>query len=542
MHRDTYTFLKLKRISFISFILYLLFQGSLLISPIIMKKIIDIYIPLEDIRNTIYSIIIFVLLPCLVVLVQVLYNYITIKYIRNEANLMSIQILKHTCSKPLSFFNDNNSIELSSKISQDTINYLSYFVSEYPEQIVSIILLIASITYVFINNLTIGLIQLLFIPLLFPIKLIYKNIDSKIKKTIHNNHEASQIRGDLFRGIKYVKTMNIENYSINKIDSLNKETSEIWGKIASLDTLSGFWGSGFLTMLFSGLTFGLSAFFFIDGIIPSIGTIIAIFSYSQIYYNYTNKVFKNIIDHKKIDLTYQDLLKEHQKRIQTNQLENKIILDDINTIRIKDLNYSYSSNKEILSNISMDFLPKKIYGIKGKSGIGKTTILDLLIKLYPSPAGKIFINDHDINELDEKNIRSLISKVTQEVFIFPGTIKENFLIVNNHLKDEEIYEYLELVDLKNHVLEFKDKLNSIPGELGKLLSGGERQRLSIAISLSRNKKWILLDEITSNMDSFLEIKIKNNLKNYFQANEISSIIVTHSEELLSICDFIYEIK
>jgi ABC-type bacteriocin/lantibiotic exporter with double-glycine peptidase domain len=533
--------LNIKRISILSFLLYLLFQGSALIAPFIMKQIIDVYIPISDIKNTIFSIIVFVLVPCIVVLIQVLYNYITIKFIRNKGNEMSISILKKVTNQNLNFFNDKDSIELSNKIGRDTIEYLSYYVSEQPELLVSVILGISSLVYIFINNPIIGFVQLIFIPLLFPIKLIYKNINSSIKKTIDNNAKSAQYRGDLFRGIKYIKTNNIENYPLNKIEELNKETSSIWGKIASLDTLSGFWGVGFLTMLFSGITFGLSAIFFINEMyIDSIGTIIALFSYASIYYNYTNKVFKTLIDKKKIDSSYQELLNDYNKFEVSKEVKKELL--EIEDIKINNLSYSYVDEKEVLKNITLNFKAGNIYGIQGESGIGKTTLLDLMIKLYHVNNESIYINSIDINDLDDVNIRSLISKVTQEIFIFPGSIKENFLIINPNLSDDEIYYFLEISELKDYILKLPNALDSMPGELGKLLSGGERQRLSIAIALSRKTKWVLFDEVTSNMDSLLEGRIQSNLNKYIKENNISAVIVSHSSEFLKICDFIFKIN
>ena len=161
----------------------------------------------------------------------------------------------------------------------------------------------------------------------------------------------------------------------------------------------------------------------------------------------------------------------------------------------------------------------------GKSGEGKSTIIDLIMKNYDINEGKILIGNYDINKLTESTIRDNISVVSQEPYIFNLTIKDNIKLVNKQASDEEIIEVCKRAQIHDFIMSKKDGYDTYIGENGITLSGGQKQRLAIARALIKKSKIILLDEATSSLDNESQEKIKQIMKELSKNHTV--IIVAH---------------
>lgn len=181
-------------------------------------------------------------------------------------------------------------------------------------------------------------------------------------------------------------------------------------------------------------------------------------------------------------------------------------------------------------------------GIIGKSGSGKSTIFDLLLKLYPLTDGKILIDQINLNEIKSDDLRRHLTRISQETFLFPGTIKDNMLLVNPNATNEDIYKALSSACLDTYIDSLPNRLETDVGEAGKLMSGGERQRLSLAQGILRNTPFLLLDEVTANLDSKTEQSIRENLYKLSKEKDITIISISHSLDFLKYADIIYEIQ
>lgn len=212
-------------------------------------------------------------------------------------------------------------------------------------------------------------------------------------------------------------------------------------------------------------------------------------------------------------------------------------LSQINgNFEFKDVSFGYNENL-VLKDFNLKIDAGKTYGLVGKSGSGKTTIFNLLCKLYDIKSGTILIDNKNINDLDEKSIRGNITIITQNPYIFNMSIKENLQLVKNNVTEEEIIEACKLACLDEYIESLPDKYNTIVGEGGVNLSGGQRQRLAIARALIQKTKIILFDEATSALDNETQNKIQeaiNNLKNNY-----TIIIIAHRLSTIVNCDKIF---
>lgn len=218
----------------------------------------------------------------------------------------------------------------------------------------------------------------------------------------------------------------------------------------------------------------------------------------------------------------------------------KKTLDKLNgNFEFKKVSFGYNDSL-VLKDMSFKINAGETVGFVGKSGSGKTTIFNLLCKLYNVEMGKILIDGNDINELDEKSIRGNITIISQNPYIFNMSIKENFQLVKKDVTDIEIKEACRVACLDDFIETLPEKYDTLMGEGGVNLSGGQRQRLAIARALIQNTKIILFDEATSALDNETQTKIQKAIDNL--KGDYTIIIIAHRLSTIVNCDKIFIIE
>ena len=181
-------------------------------------------------------------------------------------------------------------------------------------------------------------------------------------------------------------------------------------------------------------------------------------------------------------------------------------------IKFKDINFSYELDEgKTLSSINLEFKGGKMTSLVGHSGSGKSTILNLIPRIYDAQSGDITIDNQSIYKSTLKSLREEISMVSQETTLFDDTIKNNIKYANEHASDEQIYEVAKLSFCDEFINNLPNKFETFIGENGVRLSGGEKQRISIARAMIKRSSIILLDEATSSLDTETESKIQEAL-------------------------------
>lgn len=202
----------------------------------------------------------------------------------------------------------------------------------------------------------------------------------------------------------------------------------------------------------------------------------------------------------------------------------------------RNVSFGYNENM-VLKNLSFKISSGNTVGIVGKSGSGKTTIFNLLCKLYDVNSGEIRIDNVNIEELDEEAIRGNITIISQNPYIFNMSIKDNLKLVKSDITDEEIVEACKTACLDDYIESLPKKYDTIVGEGGINLSGGQRQRLAIARALVQNTKIILFDEATSALDNVTQLKIQTAIDNL--KGNYTLIIIAHRLSTIINCDKIF---
>lgn len=334
------------------------------------------------------------------------------------------------------------------------------------------------------------------------------------------------------KGTHDIKLLNIVEHFKNKVsgnlDELCNDT------VGSIKVDSGYvFLRTIVVYAFTTVLIVLSIYFVKFDVIK-VSSLIAIFMYkdrlftSILYLAWTERQLKEfalsaerifeVIDHSKFKL-------EHYGNKRVNELSGKI--------EFKNVYFKYEKDS-VLKGVSFNIEPKDTVAIVGKSGSGKTTIVNLISKIYEVDKGSILLDGNNINDLDKYSIRNNISVISQKPYLFNMTIKENLLLVSPNASQKQIENVCKICELHDYIMNLPKKYNTLVGESGVTLSGGECQRVAIARALLMKTNIILFDEATSALDNETQENIQKAINNI--SSEYTMIIIAHRLSTIKNCN------
>ena len=334
------------------------------------------------------------------------------------------------------------------------------------------------------------------------------------------------------KGTHDIKLLNIVEHFKNKVsgnlDELCNDT------VGSIKVDSGYvFLRTVVVYAFTAVLIVLSIYFVKFDVIK-VSSLIAIFMYkdrlftSILYLAWTERQLKEfalsaerifeVIDHSKFKL-------EHYGNKRVNELSGKI--------EFKNVYFKYEKDS-VLKGVSFNIEPKDTVAIVGKSGSGKTTIVNLISKIYEVDKGSILLDGNNINDLDKYSIRNNISVISQKPYLFNMTIKENLLLVSPNASQKQIENVCKICELHDYIMNLPKKYNTLVGEGGVTLSGGECQRVAIARALLMKTNIILFDEATSALDNETQENIQKAINNI--SSEYTMIIIAHRLSTINNCN------
>ena len=437
------------------------------------------------------------------------------------------EIFDHYQSLSMSFFKKNNTGDLMNRISEDVGKVRMYLGPAIMYTLNVFVLFTMVITFMFNKNVSLTLYVLIPLPILsFIIYKISFVINKKSEKTQQQQSMLSTFVQEAFSGIRVLKAYNRESYFQY---NFKNETENY--KRASLSL--AFVNSFFLPAIV--LLIGLSTILTIY--IGGIKTINNEIDYGDIlqfifYINLLTWPFASIG-------WVTSLIQRaaaSQKRINEFLLQNETIenlqpenqITNINSLVFSKVFFEYEqTNIKALENISFELKKGQTLGIIGRTGSGKSTIANLICRLYDVNIGNIQINSSSINDFNLFSIRAKIGYVPQDVFLFSDTIKNNIMfgIENDNIDDQLIINAAKQAQIHEDIMGFPESYNTKIGERGITLSGGQKQRISIARALIRKPDVLILDDCLSAVDTETEDKI---LKNLYRNNKSNiTVIIGH---------------
>lgn len=232
-------------------------------------------------------------------------------------------------------------------------------------------------------------------------------------------------------------------------------------------------------------------------------------------------------------------LENIEKDVIVNEIDSKKLYDNLDSIVMEDIVFTYK-NKQIFNNLNLTVKKGQNIVIYGESGIGKSTLLKLILGIIQKSSGEIYFHLKDGKKQPiNVDTRNMFSYVPQGKLILSGTIRENITFVNPNISDADLEKALEVSCCKSFINQLEKGLDTKIGERGNGLSEGQIQRISIARAIASKAPILILDEITSSLDSKTEEEVINNIKNL---QNITCIIVTHRNSIAKLCDKEYVVE
>jgi len=443
---------------------------------------------------------------------------------------------KKSLNLPAVAYEKQSSGEIINRITNDA-DSLSFAFGRLLNVFTSLVAALIIIVYVFMNSWIIGLEIIFLVSLLFLVIRKYNPILKEIHKERKKEQDkfTSQVTESI-RGIREIKTLGIKS---SLIDNMKEIIKLIYKKSEhEIDVQKEF--NITVRILKSILEVGV----FVTCIVLLYYNKISLtFFIAMTYYIYRYMwLIENIND---LTQTYQKLTVSISR---VNEiLENKMYEDDkfgekkLNNskgiIEFKNVTFAYPDEEVTLNKFNLKIEPNKKVAIVGKSGQGKSTLFNLITRIFDTTEGEILIDNINIKDLTEDDLRNNISIIRQEPFIFNKTIKENFQLVDKNITLKDIRKYSKLAYIDDYIMSLPNKYDTILGEGGVNLSGGQKQRLAIARTLSKNSKIILFDEATSALDNESQEYIKKAIDNLVYDHTV--VIVAHRLSTIMDADIIH---
>ena len=514
-----------------------------LIPPVMIKNIIDRALPEKSMKMVITFIVVCIGATVLRDLVSVGRTYISTWISKNIINNMKNDMYKHLQHMPVRFFTMAKPGEIITRITGDIEGVQDIFNSTVVNALSSILILITTIKVLISMDWRMAILSLIILPVfIIPTRSVGKYRWKIALASQERLEELNQLIQETLSisGSILMKIFTKEKDEYNKFEDINRNVK----KYADLkNPLAGRWV--FMTMnIFTTLgpmiIYLYGGYLFIQGkiTIGAIVTFVALLDrlyrpvtqLSNIHIDITRSMalFNRIFD-------YLDLEEEPKDKEEAIKLENcsgKINFDNVS--------FSYQKGVQVLDNISFSVEPGTMTALVGESGVGKTTVTNLIPRLYEISDGSIKIDDYNIEDISMESIRKQIGIVMQEPYLFNDTIEENLKYGRENVTQEEMVEACKAAYIHGFIMTLPDGYKTIVGNRGIKLSGGEKQRISIARVILKNPKILILDEATSALDSVSEMYIKKALVPLLRGR--TSIVIAHRLSTILAADNILVFK
>lgn len=447
---------------------------------------------------------------------------------------LSEQSFSHLMKLRVNYFNNTNYAETLNNINTDINQMTSVADSSVFFVITQAFSMTGGIIGLFIIDFKMTILVLLFIPIKCVVmKYFAKKQKQIMDEFIKRNQKYAKWFGDTVGGVREVKLFNIfdrkhEEFDQNQKDIIEKQKQMNmlgqWNTIT--DSLMVQFLSTLLYILGANLVFDLQL---------SVGSVFAFITYSSYVTGPISAILNigyllsGIIPSTKRYYAFMDLEKETD-----NGETADLCLDDL---KLEQVSFAYEKEKFVLKDVDILFAKGSKTAIIGRNGSGKTTIINLLTRMYEPTSGKIMLGTEDISELPLPEYRNMVSAVSQQIYLFNDTIRNNIclykqvddVIVEEACKDSGLEDFIKEVSL-----------DYVVGQNGAMLSGGQKQKIALARALIHDKPIVIFDEATSNTDAYSEQQINGLLDT--KLKEKTVIVITHKKEILNKVDQIVVLK
>lgn len=410
----------------------------------------------------------------------------------------------------LSFFNGRQTGALMTQVNNDSNTIYYFFCDGIPYFLINVVQVIVICVILFIENPLLALCSLFTVPLFFFIILMSYRKEMKLHARNYSGaRKLNSQLSDVLQGMRVVKAFSREQAETDRFYTTSKHAAKNQKNLSVFNNYV-YPSLGLILFLGNVIALGVGGWMVISGYDGfTYGKLIKFVAYVNMIYS-PMYFFADMIDWSASSTNaLQRLYEIYDTEPDITEKEGAITPDEIRgDVEFRNVEFSYVKNHKVIDNVSFDVRAGKTLGIVGHTGAGKSTIVNLLMRLYDSDEGEIFVDGLNVKELSFKALYENIAIVSQETFFFIGTILDNIKYAKPDASFEEVLSASKLSGAHDFIIKLPDAYDTKIGFGFKDLSGGEKQRLSIARAILRDPKILILDEATAAMDTETEKKIQ----------------------------------
>ena len=471
-----------------------------------------------------------------------IFDYVAAVTWRNIAqdlqHSMRTETFNKTLDLDLSFFENKSSGRLMA-ILNDDVNQMENFLNEAANRLIqtATTVIVIGATFLYISPL-VAIFAFIPIPVIvFGSYKFVQRIGERYSKIRNNVESLNAHLSNSITGILTVKSFNREKKEYKRIDSASDEV-----KTANYEAIK--LSAAFIPIIRVAILFGFTATLLIGGFLALDGQI-KVGMYSVMLF-ITQRLLWPLTELGMIFDSFQKAMASFRRIMNLRDTNPTIndgeteLLELKNKISFENLNFEYVKDFPVLKNINIEIEKGKTTAIVGSTGSGKSTLIKLILRFYEKNSGKILFDEHEIESLSLESIRNKIGLVSQDVFLFEGSVFENIAYGNIEANSEEVWNAARLSESDSFINDLPNKEDTIVGERGQKLSGGQRQRISIARAILKNPEILILDEATSAVDNETEAAIQESLETLKEGRTV--IAIAHRLSTIRNADLIYVLE
>ena len=427
----------------------------------------------------------------------------------------------------LSFFTGRQTGGLMTQVNEDANTIYAFFCDGVPYLIINIVQVVILVVLLFLIEPLLALLTLVTVPVfMFLLKRMFRKERKLHAKRYSNSRQMNSFLADVFSGMRVVKAFSKEQAEIQRFTGRNRNLAAADRRLAIFSNyarpLSNLvlyignivaWGVGGWMVIkgYNGLTYGMLLTFisYMNMVFDPLGFFTDFIDWTADCSNSLQRLFE-IMD-------AQPEVSEKDDAADPDPLGGRIEFDHVS--------FSYQKGKKIIDDVSFDVPDGNILGIVGHTGAGKSTLANLLLRMYDTDEGEIRIGGYPVRDLTLSAIYRNVAIVSQETYLFMGTILENIRYARPDASFEDVVEAAKCAGAHEFIMKLPDAYDTRIGFGYKDLSGGERQRISIARAILKNPKILILDEATAAMDTGTERKIQEALSELIKGK--TTVMIAH---------------
>lgn len=527
-----------KKISFVIFIM-IITVAITLVNPLIVERAIDVYIKNKDYKGLFTLGIIGVILNIILVLLIKLRMYIMAKMSNDVLLTIRQELYTHIQSLSFNFFDSRPTGKILARIIGDVNSLKDVLSNSVTTLIPSFITICAVVVIMFIKNYRLAFAAMISLPLMI-IGVWFVQTRAHKRWQIHRKKSSNLnafIHEDV-SGMRIIQSFRAENETEETFDELLKEHRDSFMDAVTFADAFGpivdfCWGLGTLSLYYVGVKL-------IGSDAVPVGTLLAFATYISMFWNpllnlsnFYNQLITNIAGAERIF----EIL---DAKPEITEASDVISLPTVKgDVKFKQVSFSYDEDTPVLENVNFHVKPGETIALVGPTGAGKTTIVNLISRFYDIQKGSIQIDGYDVKKVSIESLREQMGIMTQDNFLFSGTIKENIRYGKLDATDEEIIEAAKAVNAHDFIMKMEKGYDTELKERGAGLSIGQKQLLAFARTMVSKPRILILDEATSSIDTHTELLVQEGIEALLKGR--TSFVIAHRLSTIQKADRIFYI-